>query len=122
MQKKLTAVFDSADQADRAIARLRHTIPDYAVEVHGGRYGSAPADAPYTAALYYPHRPLNYPVNDLNAMPYDIGGRVLLTSEIMGLPVYHDSPTEIQLTMEEADAMRARAVLVNEGAQQTKLI
>lgn len=121
MQKKLTAVFDSADQADRAIARLRKSVPDYAVEIQGGRYGSLPGDSPYLTSLYYPRRPLNFPVNDLNAMPYELGGRVLLTSEIMGLPVYHDTPTEIQLTLEEADALRARAVLVNEGAQQTKL-
>ena len=120
MSKKLTAAFDSVDEADRALARLRRIIADYQVEMAGEPLGSTPADTPYLASLYYPYR-LSVSSSDVLGTPYSTGGRVLLTSEIMGLPVFHDTPAEIELTLEDEDAARARALLVNQGAHRLRL-
>ena len=120
MRKKLTAAFDSVDDAERAISRLRQIIDDYQVEMSGEPVGSLPADAPFSLNGYYPNRADNG-ANGVMGMPYVTGGRILLTSEIMGVPVCRSRPTELHLTLEETAAERARALLVNHGAHGTKL-
>lgn len=120
MSKRLTAAFDSVDDADRAMAKLRNIIADYQVETAGEPLGSTPADAPFSLSLYYPYH-LDFPANAVMGTPYSTGGRVLLTSEIMGLPVCRDTPAEVELTLEDEDAERARALLVNQGAHHTRL-
>ncbi len=120
MSKRLTAAFDSVDDADRAMAKLRSIIADYQVEMAGEPLGSTPADAPFTASLYYPYR-INLPSDAVMGTPYSTGGRVLLTSEIMGLPLCRETPAEVELTLEDGDAERARALLVNQGAHRTRL-
>ena len=120
MSKRLTAAFDSVDEADRAMARLRSIISDYQVEMAGEPLGSTPADAPFAASLYYPYR-LNLPDNAIMGTPYSTVGRVLLTAEIMGLPLCRENPAEVELTLEDEDAERARALLVNQGAHHTHL-
>lgn len=120
MSKKLTAAFDSVDDADRAMAKLRRIAADYEVEIAGEPLGSTPADSPFIASVYYPYR-ADSVENSVMGMPYSLGGRVLLTSEIMGLPICRDTPTEVELTLEDADAARARALLINQGAHRTRL-
>ena len=120
MSKRLTAAFDSVDDADRAMAKLRNIIADYQVEMAGEPLGSTPSDAPFAVSLYYPYR-LNLPNNAVMGTPYVTGGRVLLTSEIMGLPLCRETPAEVELTLEDEDAERARALLVNLGAHHTRL-
>ena len=120
MSKRLTAAFDSVDEADRAMAKLRNIISDYQVEMAGEPLGSTPADAPFSASLYYPYR-LDLPASAVLGTPYSTGGRVLLTSEIMGLPLFRENPAEVELTLEDEDAERARALLVNLGAHHTRL-
>ena len=119
MQKKLTAAFDSVDEAERAIARLRRIIEDYQVEMSGEPVGSLPADTPYAVSGYYPAR-ADLTSEPALGTPSVNGRRILLTSEIMGTPV-GSRPTELQLILEESDAERARALLVNQGAQRTRL-
>ena len=121
MRKKLTAAFDSVDDAERAIAKLRHIIEDYRVEMSGEPLGSFPADAPYSVNGYYPCRTDAVNTAAVMGTPQVAGRRVLFTSEIMGMPVYSSRPTELQLMLEEDDAERARALLVNQGAHDTRL-
>ena len=120
MSKRLTAAFDSVDEADRAMAKLRSIIADYRVEMAGEPLGSTPADAPFAVSLYYPYR-LDLPASAMMGTPCSTGGRVLLTSDIMGLPLCRETPAEVELTLEDADAERARALLVNQGAHRTRL-
>jgi len=121
VQRQISATFDSIDEAERAISRLRRSVAAYTVSTEGEYSGSLPAEAPFTANLYFPYHPVNYTVNELNTLPYEIGGRVLLTSDIMGLPIYRQSPTDIQITLPDSQAQRARAILVNAGAHHITL-
>ena len=116
MQCTITARFDSADAADRAAARLRRAIPFLRAETGGPFRGDLPAEAPYAASVYFPWR-INMTVNDRGSMSTELGSRALLTSDRMGLPLWHDGETELRLTLDPRDADRVRALLLNLGGR-----
>ncbi len=119
MRTTITAVFDTVDEAERAVSRLRHSIRDLRVETAGEERSALPADAPYTASVYYPWR-ISMAGNELNSMPKELGSRVLYTSDILGLPIYHDREATVQFTLPSEEAERARALLVNAGGRQLR--
>lgn len=121
MQQTITATFDSVDEADRAVSRLRQFVGSTVRETEEHPLGSLPADAPYMASVYYPYRPLNLPTNFLNGVPYEIGGRVLYTSDILGMKLYRDDPTELQLTLPGEQIGLARSLLRNAGGRDIRL-
>ena len=120
MQCRITAHFSSVDEADRAAARLRGTIPFLKAEIRGPKRTSAPVHAPFTASVYYPWR-INMSVKEDGSMSSALGSRVLYTSDLMGLPIYNDGDTELQLTADAADLERVRAFLINLGAEQVRV-
>ena len=120
MQCKITAHFSSVDEADRAAARLRSAISYLKAEIRGPKRTSAPAHAAFSASVYYPWR-INMTVKEDGSMSSALGSRVLYTSDLMGLPVYNDGETELQLTLDAADLERARAFLINLGAEHVRV-
>ena len=60
-------------------------------------------------------------VKEDGSMSSALGSRVLYTSDLMGLPVYNDGDTELQLTLDAADLERARAFLINLGAEHVRV-
>ncbi len=120
LQTTITVTFDSVDEAERAVMRLRRSIRELRVETAGEDLGSTPADAPYSASVYYPWR-IDGGRNELNAMPKELGSRVLYTSDLLGLPVYHTSEATVQLILPAEEAERARAMLVNAGGRHIRL-
>ncbi len=120
MQCLIAAHFSSVDEADRAVARLRGAIPYMKAEISGKKRTGLPGHAPLTASVYYPWR-VNMTVQEEGSMAPELGSRVLYTSDLMGLPVYHDGDTELLLTLDAADLGRARALLVNLGAGNIRI-
>ena len=120
MRTTITAVFDTVDEAERAVSRLRHSIRDLRVETAGEERSALPADAPYTASVYYPWR-ISMAGNELNSMPKELGSRVLYTSDLMGLPLYHDGETEVRLKTDPKDAERVRGLLLNMGGSNIRV-
>ena len=51
------------------------------------------------------------------SMSSSLGSRVIYTSDLMGLPIYYDGDTELLLTVDTADLVRTRALLINLGAR-----
>jgi hypothetical protein len=121
MQSRITAHFSSVDEADRAAARLRAAIPYLRAEIRSRRRSGIPAHAPFSASAYYPWR-INMTVNEGGSMASALGSRVLYTSDLMGLPIYHDGDTELLLTMDAADLDRAKALLINLGAGGIRIL
>lgn len=120
MQTTVTAVFDSVDAAELAISRLRRSIPGFQVQASGGPNTASPADAACTASIFYPYQPINLPTDYANQYQYELGGRVLFTSDILGLPLYHDGETELTIRVESSSAERARSLLVNAGGHRVR--
>lgn len=121
MDVQIKASFGSVDLAERAISRLRSRLQDLKVQISGSYTGSHPADAPYTAAIYYPYQPINLPANTLNEADYELGGRVLFTADILGLPIYRDGEVTLTVTLDERQAGQARALLVNAGGREVQI-
>lgn len=123
MQSTITARFGSADEADRAVARLRRAVPGLQASVDRvnriGR-GSLPAQAPMTASVYYPWR-INMTVNDQGPRNTELGSRVLCTSDLMGLPLYRDGETEVRMITDAGDAERVRGLLLNLGGSNIRI-
>ena len=119
MQSVISAYFDSADEADRAVARLRRTILYLQAKVMSGEDRRQPAQ--YSASVYFPWR-INMSVNERGAMNTELGSRALLTSDLMGLPVYPSGKTEVQLEVDAPDADRAHALLRNLGASGIRVL
>lgn len=120
MQSTITVHFASADEADRAVARLRSTIPYLQAKVSGPVRTQTPALAPESASIYYPWR-MNMTFSDQGARNTEFGSRVLLSSDLMGLPLYHEAETEVQLKLDAKDAERARALLLNLGGSAIRV-
>ncbi len=120
MQSTITAYFASADEADRAIAKLRSTIPFLQAKAAGPRRGLTPSTAPLTASVYYPWR-MNMTFNNQGPGNTGFGSRALLTSDLMGLPLYQDGETEVQLKLDVKDTERARGLLLNLGGRSIKV-
>ena len=120
MQSTITARFDSADEADRAVARLRRAVPYLQAKVESSRRGSLPSQAPMTASVYYPWR-INMTLNDQGPRNTELGSRVLYTSDLMGLPLYHDGETEVRLKTDPKDAERVRGLLLNMGGSNIRV-
>ena len=120
MQRTITARFPSADEADHAVARLRRTVPYLRAKVGGVGRGSLPGQAPFTASVYFPWR-INMTVSDQGPRSTEMGSRVLYTSDLMGLPIYHDGETEVQLKADARDAERVRALLLNLGGRDIRI-
>ena len=119
MQPIISAFFDSADEADRAVARLRRTIPYLQAKVMGGEDQRQPSQ--YSASLYFPWR-IDMTANERGAMNTELGSRALLTSDLMGLPIYPSVKTEVQLKVDAPDADRAHALLRNLGASGIRIL
>ena len=120
MQSTITARFVSADEADRAVARLRRTIPYIQAEASGPIRSQMPAAAPLAASIYYPWR-MNMTFSDQSTRSTEFGSRILLNSDLMGLPRYHDGETEVQLQLDAKDTERARALLLNMGGSSIQV-
>lgn len=116
----ITASFDSVDRAELAISRLRRAGSDFRIRVTGGLNSASPAASAYTASILYPYQPINLPQNFANEADYELGGRVLFTADILGLPIYHDSETQLHVTVDENSADQARSLLVNAGGHFVK--
>ena len=114
MQCMITARFASADEADRAVARLHRTIPFLQAAAIRPIRGQAPAKAAFFASVYYPWR-MNMTFSDQGPRNTEFGSRALLTSDLMGLPLYHDGETEVQLKLDVKDAERVQGLLFNLG-------
>ena len=52
----------------------------------------------------------------------ELGSRALLTSDLMGLPVYHDGETEVLLKLDAKDAERVRGLLLNLGGSGIRVL
>ena len=120
MQKTITAEFDSVDRAEMAVGKLRQFIGHIRIDVSGERIGSTPADAPLTASAYYPGQ-AEMGADGQNPGLYNMANRVIFTSDILGLPVYHDNPTTVRVTVDAADAFRTRAILLNGGGRSLRV-
>ena len=120
MQSTITARFGSADEADRAVARLRRAVHSLQASIDRVGRGSLPAQAPMTASVYYPWR-INMTVNDQGPRNTELGSRVLCTSDLMGLPLYRDGDTEVRLITEAGDAERVRGLLLNLGGSNIRV-
>ena len=116
MQCRITARFSSVDEADRAAARLRGAIPYLKAEIKCQKRTASPGHAPFSASVYFPWR-MNMTLKEEGSMSSSLGSRVIYTSDFMGLPIYHDGDTELLLTVDAADLVRARALLINLGAR-----
>ena len=121
MRKTITADFDSVDRAELAVAKLRRSIGHIRIDVGGDRIGSTPADAPVSALAYYP-RQAEMGADEQNPGLYNMANRVIFTSDVMGLPIYHDNPTTVRVTVDAADAMRTRALLLNAGGRHLRVL
>ena len=113
--RTIKASFDSVDSAERAVHRLKRNIPDFSVDydVHAG---STPASAPYKAMVLYPSQAVNGPIYDLNQGVGELGSRVLLTSDIIGVPIYKGGQAEIEVRVNDTEESEARGMLRNSGA------
>ncbi len=120
MQSTITVHFASADEADRAVSRLRSTIPYVQARVLGPTRNPAPALAPECASIYYPWR-MNMTFSDQGARNTEFGSRVLLSSDLMGLPLYREAETEVQLQLDAKDIERARGLLLNLGGSSIRV-
>ena len=120
MRATITATFDSADEAERAVLRLRRSIRDLRVETGGEDPGAGPADAPCSASVYCPRRVAGAESGP-SAMPGEPGGRALFTSDVPDLPVCRDREAAVQLILPAEEAERARAMLVNAGGRHVRL-
>ena len=120
MQTTITARFASADEADRAIAQLRTKIPYLQVKTDRAERSATPGQAPFSASVYFPWR-IDMTLNDQGPRNTELGSRVLYTSDLMGLPLYHDGETEVLLKADARDAERVRALLLNLGGRQIRI-
>ena len=121
MQRTITVQFASADEADRAVARLRRTVPYLQAEIDMADRGSLPGQAPFSASVFFPWR-INMTVNDQGPRNTELGSRVLYTSDLMGLPIYHDGETEVQLKADAHDVDLVRALLLNLGGRNIRVL
>ena len=119
METKITACFDSVDEADRAVARLQSRIPHMRAEIDAGK--EAEALSPFSASVYYPWR-INMSANTPGLDPQTMGSRVLYTADRMGLPLYHTGKAEVVLTLDASESERARAMLLNLGGSRIRIL
>ena len=120
MERTASVSFESADAADRAIAKLRRVLPGLRAEFPGRQRGAMPGEAPFTALANYPWR-MNMQLNESATLAPELGSRVLYTSDLMGLPLYHDGETRVLLHMDNSELERARALSVNLGGRSFQL-
>ena len=121
MQCIMKARFDSVDAADRAVSRIRSKVPHLEAKVLNKPRGSLPSEAPYSASMYFPWR-INMSVNDRGPLNTELGSRALYTSDLMGLPLYHDGEAEVELKLDAQDVQRTRAMVRNMGGDQIRML
>ena len=121
MQTTISARFASADEADRAVSLLRRKVPYLQANLSSAERSAFPGQAPFSASVYFPWR-INMTLNDQGPRNTGLGSRVLYTSDLMGLPLYHDGETEVLLKMDPQDAERVRALLLNLGGRQIRMV
>lgn len=120
MNDNMTVLFNTLDEAERAISRLRRSGIDFRVRVRDDlREGSTPAASQLIANVYYPYNPVN---QTLSVPPYmydnnpnSLGSRVMYTSDILGLPVYGGGSTEIHVSVNSEKTDIVRSILTNSG-------
>jgi hypothetical protein len=119
MNESMTVLFDTLDEAERAVSRLRRSGLDFRVRIRDDmREGSGPAASRLTASVYYPYHHVNQMFN-VPPFMYDqsLGGRVVYTSDILGLPIYGGGKTEVRVSVEGDRADLVRSILVNSGGR-----
>lgn len=119
MRKRITAEFDSVDEAERAVSRLRSALPYLDAVIDAERNTAGSGAAPFAAAVYYPWSAGTQGA-DLSMPPRELGSRVVYTSDLLGLPLYPSLTASVTLTLDAADVPRARALLCNAGGRQLK--
>ncbi len=116
MNESMAVLFDTLDEAEIAVSRLRRTGLEFRVRVRDeAKKGPAPAASPMIANAYYPYQPANMMTTPVNLYNTELGGRVMLTSEILGLPVYRAGPAELHVSVASEKADIVRSILVNSG-------
>ncbi|MBR2716494.1 MAG: hypothetical protein IKD79_01995 [Oscillospiraceae bacterium] len=119
MRKRISAEFDSVDEAERAISRLRSALPYLDAAIDAERSSAVSGAAPFAAAVYYPWS-AGTQGSDLSMPPRELGSRVIYTSDLLGLPVYPALQASVTLSLDAADIPRARALLCNAGGRRLK--
>jgi hypothetical protein len=108
--------FDSLDEAELAISRLRRSNLSFRVKVRDElKNGSTPADAPMIANILYPFQPVNMMTTPVNMYNHQLGNRVMLTSDVMGLPIYNGGETQVNITVSDEKVSKVRSIMVNSG-------
>ena len=115
----IEASFENVDQAELAISRLRRSIPGFAMDYMSPR-DSLPGDAPFRASVLYPGEPINLPQGGMGQGRSPLGSRVLFTGDILGLPIYHSGKADLRIHVEDKEADRTGALLINAGAHGLK--
>lgn len=119
MQQRITAQFDSIDEAERASARLHSALRGVETKLSAAGPNGRPASSPFTASVYLPWH-LGFPDTDLSFQNSSMGSRVLYTSDLMGLPVYRAQETALTITLGPDQAERASALLRNSGGRDIR--
>ena len=121
MQLTIKASFDSLDEADRAVSRLRRSIPRCKADVHVIRSGESQGNAPFHATAYYPWR-INMTVNESGTMTPMLGSRVLYAADPSGPPYASQKSAEVIVSLDPQDAERARGMLLNQGGREFQIL
>jgi hypothetical protein len=118
----ISVSFDSLDEAELAISRLRRSDVNFRVKVRDELVNSSrPSAAPMIANILYPFQPVNMMTTPANMDNYQLGNRVMLTSDIMGLPIYKGGETQVNVTVSDDKASKVRSILVNSGGHLAPL-
>ena len=115
----IEASFENVDAAELAVSRLRRSLPDLEMDYSGPR-SSRPGDAPYRASILYPAEPLGQSRGSLGLGRSPLGGRVLFTGDILGLPIYHEGRADLRIHVSDEAAERTGALLINAGGRGVK--
>ena len=115
----IEASFENVDQAELALSRLRRCIPGFAMDYLAPR-DRVPGDAPFRADVLFPGEPIHLPQGGVGQGRSPLGSRVIFTGDILGLPVYHSGKADLRIHVEDEEAERTGALLVNAGAHGLK--
>ncbi len=119
MQQRITAQFDSIDEAERASARLHSAMGGIETELNPPGPDERPSSSPFTASVCLPWRP-GFPDTDWSYQSNRLGSRVVFTSDLMGLPAYLTRETALTVTVDPDQAERASALLRNSGGRRIR--
>ncbi len=119
MQQRITAQFDSIDEAERASARLHNAMGGVETELNAASPDERPLSSPFTASVCLPWH-TGFPDTDLSFQSNRLGSRVIFTSDLMGIPAYLAQETALTVTVDPGQAERASALLRNSGGRRIR--